>query len=251
MIRRSLERLSRGLVLRRRLPRRFGGQRVFVSPEAALQYWRWDFDKGFSDLFQFVEEFVKPGNSVWDIGANMGIFTYAAAHRSGPSGTVISVEPDAFAVQLLRRSAAERCVQRATINILPVAVSDSIGLAEFCIVERGTSMNHLACSVGSSQTGGTRCTVTVPTLTLDWLLDRFSPPQVIKIDVEGAELAVLRGAKRMLSDVRPVMLCEVWETNAEECSKLWSSASYELYDFQRRDNVSLSRAVYNTLAIPR
>jgi hypothetical protein len=93
--------------------------------------------------------------------------------------------------------------------------------------------------------------VTVPTLTLDWLLDHFSPPQVLKIDVEGAEIAVLRGAGKLLSEVRPVALCEVSEENAEECTKVFASLSYEIYDFGCGQRTPLSRAVFNTLAIPR
>jgi FkbM family methyltransferase len=51
-------------------------------------------------------ETVGPGNTVWDIGANLGLFGFAAAVAAGPSGRVLAVEPDTALAGLLRRSAA-------------------------------------------------------------------------------------------------------------------------------------------------
>ena len=54
-------------------------------------------------LMNLVKEFVRPRSVVWDIGANVGLFTFAAASLAGPEETVM--RPDAWLVQLLRRSA--------------------------------------------------------------------------------------------------------------------------------------------------
>ena len=92
--------------------------------------------------------------------------------------------------------------------------------------------------------------VKVVTVTLDWLQERFRPPRVMKMDVEGAELAVLRGAVRVLSEARPAVLCEVYERQAGEVSLLLHEHGYRLFDFARRSEGQIERATYNTLALP-
>ncbi len=62
--------------------------------------------------------------------------------------------------------------------------------------------------------GGVRYTQYVPTLTLDSLLHSFSPPQLIKIDVEGAEELVLQGATKVLTVCRPSVYLEVGSQQA-------------------------------------
>jgi FkbM family methyltransferase len=250
VIRSLFEKMSRNLVLRRRLPPRLGGDLVYVSPDAALKYWRWDMEKVGKDLFDFAEEFVKPGDVVWDLGANVGMFTFAATFRAKAAGHVVAVECDTFLVDLLRRSSAVQSKDRAKVVVLPVAVSDAIGIVEFHIAKRGRQSNYLASSPGGSQTGGTRETVSVMSVTLDWLLDRLPPPRVLKIDVEGAEASVLRGGQRLLSGHKPIIYCEAHDGyNADALVKILHAHGYSLYNFVNRAKGKLVRAPFHTLAI--
>jgi hypothetical protein len=77
-------------------------------------------------------------------------------------------------------------------------------------------------------------------------------PDIIKIDVEGAELEVLSNQVRMLTEVRPVILCEVAANNADEITKLLTSAAYRLFDGDKTLTKAqiVNRATYNTIAIP-
>lgn len=249
MIRTLVERLSRNVVVRRRMPARLGGDTVLVSPESALTYWRRDLDRSAKMLFDFAEEHVQPGHVVWDIGANVGMFTFASSYRAGASGKVVAVEADLFSAELLRKSASLASSERAPVVVLPVAVSDSLSIAEFQIANRGRSSNHLASSKGGSQTGGVRETVTVMTVTLDWLMDRLPPPDVLKIDVEGTETLVLAGGSTLISKARPVVLCEVSSREADACTSFFHSRGYRLYDYERRERVPTKRAAFNTLAV--
>lgn len=248
LVRNWLERLSRNIVFTRHLPGSLGKVPILVSPGAALSFWKLRLT---SDLFDFAREFVKKGSVVWDLGANVGLFTLAAAQCAGPSGKVISVEADLWLASLLRRSISRQPTSSANIRVLPIAVADSMGIASFNIARRGRASNFLATSPGSTQTGGIRETVSVITVTLDWLLEQGVPaPDVLKIDVEGAELSVLRGGERVLAEAKPIVLCEVFEDARDAVTEMLLNHGYALFDWNSNPRASTESACFNTLAIP-
>lgn len=252
MIRSLLETLSRGRVLRRRLPAAHGGHSLYVSPDAAMSLWKRDLGAVDPFLLRMAAELVRPGMNAWDLGANVGLFAFAAAFAAGPSGRVLAVEADGWLAALLARSAREAPASHARVEVLAAAVSDVAGVAELCIARRGRAGNHLRSVAGSTQTGGTREVRQVAAVTLDDLLSRYAPPQVVKIDVEGAELLCLRGAERLFREVRPVLLCEVAGENAGEAGAFLRGHGYSLFDAataaDRRQ--PLDRPAWNTLALP-
>jgi FkbM family methyltransferase len=192
-----LEKLTHRLTFRRYLPRPFRPVRIYVSSEGGLRYLRPSMSSVDPDLLSLAAELVEPGDTVWDVGANIGLFSFAAAMAAGASGRVLALEPDTELVRLLRKSAGTNH-DIAPVEILPAALMDEVGVGRFHIARRNRSTSHLD-GFGTSQTGGVRSTELVPTVTLDWLADHFPLPRVLKIDVEAAELAVLRGGERVLS----------------------------------------------------
>lgn len=251
MIRALAQRLSRGVHFRRKLPVRLGGDRVIVTPEAGLCYWRRGPGELDGDMQDRLLEFVRLGGSLWDIGANVGWVSVAAAALAGADGAVLAVEPDIEMVGLLRRSVRERPSGRAPIDVVPVAISDRAGVARFAIDARGRAWNALE-GFGRASAGGTREIHVVPTLTLDLLLPSFRPPDVLKIDVEGAELLVLRGARTVLEKHRPVLFCEVGEERSQEVTDYLHSMDYTISDMQAGPDSrqELDRAPWDTLAVP-
>lgn len=175
-IRTLIERLSRHIVVKRRLPAKFGRGPLFVSPAAALSYWRLDLGKVDRMLLDVAFEHVRAGDVVWDIGANVGLFAFAAANLSGATGRVLAVEPDIWLANILRRSAGMDENRRLKVDVLPVAVTNAVDLREFNIAMRGRASNYLATSIPSPMAGGVRETQLVPTVTLDWLLARYLRP---------------------------------------------------------------------------
>ena len=104
MLRSIIEQATKPLRFRRRLPAAFGRIPIYVSPSAGLRY----LFRCMSDvdpvLLRLVSEFVTTDSVVWDVGANVGLFSFAAAFKAGPRGLVVALEPDVWLVQLLRRS---------------------------------------------------------------------------------------------------------------------------------------------------
>jgi len=252
VLRALLERLSRDRVVRRRLPRALGGAALYVSPDAALKLWRRDLSQADPLLLRLAAELVRPGAAVWDIGANVGLFTFAAAFRSGPAGRVLAVEADDWLAALVRRSAAAAGPAYAPVDVLAAAVADRPGVADLWIAERGRAGNHLRTAGGSTQTGGHRETRKVVTVTLDGLLADFPAPELVKIDVEGAEALCLQGAGRLLAEVRPAVICEVTAENAEAVAEQFRRHGYALFDAAAAPELRrpLAVPVWNTLALP-
>jgi len=246
----ALERFSRNHSFTRRLPTEFGRAPIVVSPDASLSYWKPGLR---SNLFDFASEFVQPGSVVWDVGANVGLLSIAAARRSGAAGQVVAIEADMFLVGLLRRSAAQQPKTAAAIQVIPAAAYDALGIASFHIAERGRATNFLDGLTGSTQTGGVRETLNVVSVTLDWLLERSRAPDVLKIDVEGAEVGVLRGAEKLLATARPVLLLEANADSRAEATAILSRHGYRFYDWDApvgAQRVALAGVCFNTLAIP-
>lgn len=229
----------------RKLPSDLGGCRFPASLEGGTKYLRRDLHRVDPTLTGFARRYVTPGSVVWDIGANVGLFTFVAAGLAGPEGSVLAVEADTWLVGNLRR-AAMRNSGVAAVSVLPVAVSDTVGVAEFIIANATRATNYLRDSGGSSMTGGVRERQLVPTLTLDSLLERFGVPSVIKIDIEGGEPAALRGAAATLSH-RPTLFLEVYDRASDAVHEILAPHRYTYLDASTLEQVD--RPTYNVVAI--
>lgn len=246
-LRTFVEKISRNRVLLRHLPRDFNSAPILVSPDASLQHWN---PRLHSDLFDLAGQFVHPGNTIWDIGANVGLFTIAAAQKAGSQGSVVAIEPDLWLAALLQRTTALQPPTTAPIHILPVAVTNTLGTGTLHIANRNRNSNHLSSVAEHSQAGGTRETHQVLCITLDWLLEHTPPPSLIKIDIEGAEIDLLHGAHRLLTEVRPILMCEAQHRNRPEVTSIFRQYDYKLYDWDTNPRVEVQTAAFNTLAIP-
>jgi FkbM family methyltransferase len=150
-----------------------------------------------------IRRHLRPGMTFIDVGANKGDFTLLAARLVEESGTVISIEPEPENRSILQRSIELNRYEN--IRVLPVALSDSDGTANLQI--GATSGAHTL----SPEFNGAR-TVKVPTRTLDGIVaeQHLESVDMIKIDVQGFELAVLRGAAETLrANPRIMMLLDL------------------------------------------
>ena len=215
LLRSALEFFVRGKRVKRRLP---NGLYVYVSPDSQLKYLFKKFD---TDLTDLANNRVSESSVVWDIGANCGILAFS----SSAAKQVVAVEADPFLCNLIQESMQMNDVQ---LVLVCAAAFSQYGIAEFSIAHRGRASNHLTSSEGSSQSGGERSRILVPTITLDGLLESVLPPTLVKIDVEGSEVEVLRGAERLLNDIRPVLYLETVDSTHSQCESILKAAGYDL-----------------------
>ncbi len=153
---------------------------------------------------------LKPGMTVIDIGANMGLYTMFAAKRIGPTGKVVALEPSKR--EFGRLETHVRLNGLGNVHCLQTAVGREVGTATLKVAEEWNAGHNTLGDFGYPETRLER-TETVDIHTLDDLMESLNIKKVdiIKLDVEGAEEAVLDGAARTLANHRPKILVEMSE----------------------------------------
>jgi FkbM family methyltransferase len=140
-----------------------------------------------------------PGDTAIDIGAHGGQYSVLMSAMCGPTGQVVSFEPDPYALDLLRRNLAlNPSIKPPTIEAC--AVADRSGHRTL-YSRHGNSQSSLARAAVETSSELVAEAIEVPAVSLDeYLLARRLPePRWVKIDTEGAEILVLRGAARLLA----------------------------------------------------
>jgi FkbM family methyltransferase len=170
-----------------------------------------------SQLRQFSAA-LNPGNVAYDIGANVGIYSLLASRRVGSAGYIYAFEPSERNLYFLRRHLILNRIENCLV--IPAAVTEATGRRRFDSASWDPHMGRL------SESGGS----TVQALSLDSFTysDQIvRPPTLMKIDVEGAELEVLRGGMRILEEHRPSIFLETHgDSLHSECKKFLGARGY-------------------------
>jgi FkbM family methyltransferase len=173
---------GRGLLCR--LP---DGERVRIAP--AYRYLTWNLQE-----YQAFKQALRPGAVALDIGANVGCYSLLFGQWVGPAGKVFAFEPAADSFAGLCRHIT---LNRLAGVVIPIeaAVSDASSTVQ--LLNEGSEGTNRLIFPGESAAG--RRTLSVSTVTVDEFCERENIlPDLIKIDVEGFELGVLRGARRTI-----------------------------------------------------
>ena len=152
---------------------------------------------------------INPQSTVWDIGANVGLYTLLASRKAA---RVTAVEPLPDNVRYLERHLQLNKI--SNVEIVAAAVGGECGRQSFSIGEN-RSIGHLGSGL-----------LEVDVITLDSLFAKYGPPDVIKIDVEGAEYSVLQGAKRCLTGYPVIFLATHSTQLTDKCCGVLRSAGY-------------------------
>jgi FkbM family methyltransferase len=199
----------------------------------------------------FVERFLRPRMTVLDIGAHHGLYSLLASKKVGPQGRVIAFEPSPRERRALRLNLALNWSRN--VSVYKVALGSEAGEADFFVVEgTETGCNSLR---PPDLKAGTYRPIRVRVAVLDdWLREhKIEFVDFIKIDVEGAELEVLRGASKLLSTrPRPVVLIEVaeirtapWGYSARETIHLMQKMGYVWFNISSDGSLSGLQSDHN------
>lgn len=154
---------------------------------------------------------VEPGETVVDVGANLGLWSYHLARAVGPRGRVYAFEPIAFTAATLGR--VRRLLRLSQVEVIRAGCGEQREQLTFQIPIQpsgapDSGLAHIRGEVEREDVGRVRseeCQI----VRLDDALPPALQPTFMKLDIEGAELPALRGATALLERAAPTIICEI------------------------------------------
>jgi FkbM family methyltransferase len=178
---------------------------------------------GEPEMQDALRKHLRPGMSFYDLGANIGFFTVLAARLVGPQGRVVSFEADPENALRLRENIERNNFSNVTVE--QKAVWSAPGTVTFVRADSCVSpdrgLGHISPNTSASDS------ILVTAVSLDTYTRTIQAPDFLKCDVEGAELEVFAGARQLLADKRPGILCEMHsEMNCQQLLKEFADFGY-------------------------
>lgn len=202
------------------------GMRMALDLNNEKAYWLGTYEV---DLQHAISDLVKPGMIAYDIGANIGYVTLMLARAVGESGKVYAFEALPENYRRLANNIASNKFERR-VMLANKAVIDSERQISFL---RGPSgaMGKAEGSAGRKDVSYTG-SITVQGISLDGFVfdQHHTPPDIVKMDIEGGEVLALPGMSRILKEIRPVMLLELHGPEAARATwDILKNAGYRIY----------------------
>jgi FkbM family methyltransferase len=194
------------------------GYRICVSPAEHLAYL---IGTAETHLQRIIREYVSAGDTVYDIGANIGYVTLSLAKQVGTAGRVIAFEPVPQNIELLRENVAIN--RLANVEIIERAASDRSGAAVIRM-----SDNLAMASLVWHTDDSLAAEVAIHTVAIDECVQdkELLAPKFVKLDVEGAEGLALLGMRNTLAVAKPVLFVECSDAGRETAWQLLQDLGY-------------------------
>jgi len=161
--------------------------------------------------FRFVRSHCAAGATVMDIGAHLGLYSVVMARLVGPAGRVYSFEPTPLSRRVLQQTVRINGYA-GIVEVRPEAVAGATGKAVFYDTGSPASNANSLVRTAKSKSGTTLDEVRLD----DFVASRGLHVSCLKVDVEGAELDLLRGARQTLLTCRPAVLLSIHPTDIQE-----------------------------------
>ena len=195
---------------------------------------------------------VEEGDTVLDVGGNIGFFSTLLSRYAGPSGRVLAFEPEPANLGLLRENLARNGC--ANVTVIPCAAGLEAGTAVFSLdaATGATGRLGVGATAGELAVGtGTVHLIETAVETIDGVADRLeAAPDVIKLDIEGGELQALTGALETLRRHRPIVVSELTGESGGDVVRLLDGLGYLLWDLESGRTVGPGDQPFMVVAIP-
>lgn len=180
------------------------GWQAWLDLRSEKDYWLGTYEP---ELQQAVRDYVRPGMTIYDVGANIGLVALMFARAAGEKGQVVAIEALPANVKRLEQNSGLN-LPHAQVQVVAAAAGSSNAPQTF-LVHASTSMGKAVGSAGRDELYGQQ--ITVEGVTLDHLAFEagYPRPDVVKMDIEGGEVMAIPGMTRILNEVRPVMMVEI------------------------------------------
>jgi len=156
-----------------------------------------------------IVELIRPGGCFYDVGAHIGYYSLMAARLVGQAGHIVAFEPDPANVAVLQENLSRNNFPQ--VDVIPAAVWKHSGRVTFqrSAAESSEVSSRRGAVVGANGEAPGSGRIRVEAVSLDDFVRDHRLPNMIKIDVEGAEVETLQGARNLIVRTRPILLVEV------------------------------------------
>lgn len=188
-----------------------------------------------NETSRWLKEQLSGGRTFIDIGANFGYFTLLGSRMVGNNGQVLAFEPVPINVKCIESHINVNHI--ANVVLEDMVISDSIGIVSFT-VENNNANSHLTDVHISHAKSNSRRLIDIKSITLDsYLNEKNIHPDVIKIDVEGAEIKVLQGAYETLRNDKPVCIVSIHSKECYDgCMEILNKLDYKVKSLKGFDH---------------
>ncbi len=175
---------------------------IQVSPRTGLVFLQGEVE---TRIQRLLLEKLRLSATFYDLGANFGFFSILAARRVGANGKVFAFEPESALTARVRANAEKNGLRN--VEVVQAAVWSSPGRVSFAHSDPRVSPDLGTGHIAATAPGPLQNDVLA--VTLDEFASENPPPDLIKCDVEGAEVEVFRGARTLLATRKPTIICEI------------------------------------------
>ncbi len=205
------------------------GYQVLLNLKAEKSRWLGTYEP---ELQEALRKFLKPGMTVYDVGANIGYVSLMMAHEVTASGRVFAFEALPVNVERMQKNIVLNNL--SNVSVISAAVIDRAAPVEFYIHALSVSMGKAAGSAGRAEETYKE-KITVTGLSLDEFVygQGNPPPDAVKMDIEGGEVLALPGMRRLLKEHHPILFLELHGPESEKAA--WENlraAGYSLRAMQ-------------------
>ena len=240
--------ILRVLIFNKGIAKKIGDQKIILDCYFAFSDYK-SFGDGHNNGFNKLLEISQDKKVVFDVGAHIGLCAIPLSHSIANDGVIYAFEPGAANVKFLKRNIAYNSISIEKIKVLPYLVgAESKEEIPFHESRTASAMN----SIIPYKANNITMTVYKKQVSLDDFCSQNSiVPEVIKIDVEGAEISVLEGAKEILECFKPAIMLsvhprhlEMMGSSIEKLVSLIKSCGYKIIDMDGKPAKQLKLAEY-------